>query len=434
MKLKILTTYLCIVFSIHFSSSQNPNNEYLEYGRSIVDTLSSPYFFGRGYLKEGMRNASFFIATEMYKLKLDKYPEALNYYQNFTYPVNTFPNTIYLGFDDEWLDLGKDFIPGALSSSLKGEFSVYWLDSNVVSSPAAYEKFSKTDFSNSVIVIDEKGIKTSEGKQVLNMMNRNPFSAKAIINVKDKLILAVRQDTVPFAVIDVKRTAISRSATKVRISIQNQFVPEFRTANMVGGIKGSEKPDSFIVFTAHYDHVGGIGNDVYFPGANDNASGTAMLLSLAKYYSKPENKPKYSMLFIAFAGEEAGLLGSRHYVLKNPVKPVRNIKFLINMDMVGTGEEGISVVNGLKHTNEFAILKELAQRNNLIDSLRAGGPASNSDHYYFTEQGVPAFFVFTRGGIQAYHDVYDRSETLPLTKFAELHELLRKFVDAIYYK
>src|SRR5690606_9977732 len=209
----------------------------------------------------------------------------------------------------------------------------------------------------SVIVIDDKGVASTEGKQVMKQMAGNPFSAKAIIYIKDKLTMPVRQDTASFAEFYVLRSAVKGKAAKTRISIKNKFEPEFKAANLVGAVKGSEKPDSFIVFTAHYDHVGGIGNQIYFPGANDNASGTAMLLSLAKYYSKPENRPKYSILFIAFAGEEAGLLGSLHYVLKKPVKPLNHIKFLINLDMVGTGDEGIAVVNGLKQTQEFELLK-----------------------------------------------------------------------------
>ncbi|WP_448636180.1 M28 family peptidase [Pedobacter panaciterrae] len=66
-----------------------------------------------------------------------------------------------------------------------------------------------------------------------------------------------------------------------------------------------------MVITAHYDHLGGMGNKTYFPGANDNASGISFLLSLAKYYAA--NPQPYTMAFICFAGEEAGLLGSKYF-------------------------------------------------------------------------------------------------------------------------
>ena len=87
-----------------------------------------------------------------------------------------------------------------------------------------------------------------------------------------------------------------------------------------------------------------MGKDVYFPGANDNASGVAMLLNLANYYSKKENQPKCSIAFIAFAGEEAGLLGSK-YFSEHPLIPLNKMKFLVNLDLLGTGDEGMMVVN-----------------------------------------------------------------------------------------
>ena len=83
---------------------------------------------------------------------------------------------------------------------------------------------------------------------------------------------------------------------------------------MLGYVEGSHFPDSFILFSAHYDHLGHMGKNIFIAGANDNASGTSMLLNLAAHYAKPENKPKYSVMFIAFGAEEAGLIGSKFYV------------------------------------------------------------------------------------------------------------------------
>src|SRR4030095_9120627 len=108
--------------------------------------------------------------------------------------------------------------------------------------------------------------------------------------------------------------------------------------NVLGMVPGTLYPDSFIVFTAHYDHLGRMGKKALFPGANDNASGSAMIIDLARYYAQPANRPKCSLLFIAFAGEEAGLIGSRYYT-ENPILPLEQIKFLINLDLMGNGEE-----------------------------------------------------------------------------------------------
>ncbi|MBA3704830.1 MAG: M28 family peptidase, partial [Bacteroidetes bacterium] len=158
------------------------------------------------------------------------------------------------------------------------------------------------------------------------------------------------------------------------------------------------------------------------------ASGCAMLLNLAKFYSRPENKPKCSIAFIAFGGEEIGLIGSKHYT-DHPLFPLKNIKFLLNMDIMGTGEEGITVVNGTLFKKEFEKLKQINTENNFIKDVKVRGKAANSDHYHFSENGVKAFFIYTMGGIKAYHDIYDRAETLPLNEFEDLFKMITKFGD-----
>src|SRR5690606_25921598 len=116
---------------------------------------------------------------------------------------------------------------------------------------------------------------------------------------------------------------------KITVEIQ----PEYRShnaRNVIGYIKGTAFPDSFIVFSAHYDHLGMMGKQALFPGANDNASGVAMMLDIMHHYKK--NPPAYSVCFMAFAGEEAGLLGSYYYTEK-PLFPLGQIAMLINLDL-----------------------------------------------------------------------------------------------------
>jgi Zn-dependent M28 family amino/carboxypeptidase len=183
-----------------------------------------------------------------------------------------------------------------------------------------------------------------------------------------------------------------------------------------------------IVFTAHYDHLGGIGPKVFFPGANDNASGVSMVLNLLKYYST--HRPRYKTVFVFFAGEEAGLLGSSFFVQSNYL-PLKNIKFLINLDLLGTGDEGIMVVNGAIHERQFNLLRQINDENGLLPEIKKRGKAANSDHYWFSEKGVPAFFIYTMGGIKAYHDVHDVEKTLPLTKYKATFELLIRFAEVL---
>ncbi len=227
-----------------------------------------------------------------------------------------------------------------------------------------------------------------------------------------------------------------RVAQKDSIEVDAKYHSDYQTQNILGYIKGTQHPDSFIVFSAHYDHLGMRGKDVYFPGANDNASGCAMLLTLAKYYAKQAlpleggggGGLKYSIAFMAFGGEEIGLLGSKYYV-EHPIFPLKQIKFLINMDIMGTGDEGIKVVNATEHKKEFETLVKINEEKKLLPSVQPRGKAKNSDHYFFEEAGVKTFFIYTLGGIKAYHDIYDKPETLPLTKFEETFELLTEFVN-----
>jgi Zn-dependent M28 family amino/carboxypeptidase len=171
-----------------------------------------------------------------------------------------------------------------------------------------------------------------------------------------------------------------------------------------------------------------MGKTVYFPGANDNASGVAMLLSLARYYSQPGNKPNCSIVFMAFSGEEVGLLGS-HYYVEHPLFPMTRIKFLTNMDILGTGNEGITVVNATVYDSAFKKLQEINTAGNYLPALKPRGKAAISDHHFFTEKNIPSFYIYTLGGIKAYHDTCDRRETLPLTEFEDLFSLLREFTD-----
>ena len=107
---------------------------------------------------------------------------------------------------------------------------------------------------------------------------------------------------------------------------------------------------------------------------------------------------------------------------------------MINLDLVGTGENGMTAVNATIYPKQFAMLKAINEANNYLPKINSRGKAPNSDHYFFSEKGVPAFFFYTQGGIDAYHDIYDRPETLPLTKYNNLFKLIIGFNDRLMNK
>lgn len=215
----------------------------------------------------------------------------------------------------------------------------------------------------------------------------------------------------------------------VNLQLDAQLIHNYPTQNLAAVVRGSAQPDSFVVVSAHYDHLGMMGSKTYFPGANDNASGVALLLELAAHYARPENRPACSVAFLLFGAEEAGLVGSSYFV-RHPLLPLPRIKFLLNLDLLGTGEEGATVVNGRVYEAAFRQLTALNDAHRYLPRLTARGPAANSDHFPFSEAGVPAFFMYTRGGSLAYHDVNDRPAALSLVGFAGAYGLARDFLDA----
>ncbi|MBC7615538.1 MAG: M28 family peptidase [Pedobacter sp.] len=352
------------------------------YTRKTLNTLTSPALWGRGYTKNGMAKAAKFIEREFAKNGL----KTIN--QDFIFSVNTFPGTMDLTVNGKKLIPGKDFIVGQASKGLIGSGMLFQRDS--------------THF-----VAD---------------------STKLILTVQPKLTWSVATKVEDFTEILIKKEVIEQKPQSFEVNIENRFIPDFKATNIYASIKGTKYPDSVIVITAHYDHLGGMGKSTYFPGANDNASGVSLLLSLAKFYAK--NPQPYTVAFICFAAEEAGLIGSKYFT-ENPLLKLAQIRFLINLDLVGTGEAGATVVNATIYPKAFALLNSINDREKYLVKINPRGKAANSDHYFFTEKGVPAFFLYTQGGTAAYHDVEDKAKTLPFTVYENLFKLIVEFSGAL---
>jgi hypothetical protein len=347
------------------------------------------------------------------------------YFQEFTFPINTFPGKMELRFGEKTLTPASEFAINCASPGLSGSFAVKILNQKTFKSEKSTWEFNNADFTNTVLLIDT-GFK--------DIRNTKLQSARALLTINDEPFIwsvAGAEDTLNHPKIKVLRSAIPKKYKEISFDIANEFYAKYPTQNICGYIRGSVAPDTFIVFTAHYDHLGEMGQGNIFPGANDNASGTAMLLDLARHYSDTANKPYYSIAFIFFTGEEAGLHGSEYYS-GQPLFPLKQIKFLINLDMVGTGSEGIKVVNGSIFTKEFSLLKTLNDNGKFIKTVSPRGESSNSDHYYFYKNGVPAVFIYTQGKeYKEYHSMGDKASGLPLTAYDGLFRLMTAFVKAL---
>lgn len=413
------------------------------YARKVIDTLASPGMHGRGYVNNGHLIASDYISNEFRSFGLLSFEKSGSYFQEFSFPVNTFPGKVEATFEfadgkKEKCLPGDKFLVRSSSPSVKGCYKIVRLDASVVSSDSRWNEFMARNHKKEFVLVDTAGVRDKAQLTKLTNFVKYPPTVKGILlpvvltHIEgsencSKLTpwdFSTYQSTVPVLEIDPSLA----TATKIDVNIGAKMLSNVQSRNVVGYVRGSEQPDSFIVFTAHYDHLGRMGAQVYFPGANDNASGVAMMLNLAKYYSSPERAPKYSIVFIAFGAEEVGLIGSAYFVI-HPLVPLPRIHFLINMDILGTGDEGITVVNSTLYNNEFVKLKQLNDTNHYLPLVKPRGKAAISDHHFFTEKGVPCFYIYTLGGIKAYHDTCDKPGTLPLTEYDDLFRLLTDFTS-----
>ena len=413
------TTFLFVFFS---------GTAQVEQARKWIDSLTAPDFHGRGYVQGGDSIAAEFLARRF--REFGALPYKKDYFQRFHFQVNTFPGKMDVAINGSALKPGEDYVTDPVSGGGKGEWKIFEVSLGNLSQFAAILKSEKGK--HYCYVFDLGVMKDQDSLAAFQELMMFTAEVAPVIKLQEeKFMWSVATDFAlkqPFILL--KREVyfgLSADVNTLTLNI-DQKLNKHQTQNVIGYISGKNKKALPVVFTAHYDHLGRMGNETLFPGANDNASGVAMLLALMEHYAK--NQPERTVVFMAFAAEEAGISGSKYYV-ENPLFPLKKIHFLINMDLAGTGDDGITVVNGTEFKEEFLLLTRINQENEYLKEVKVRGKAANSDHYWFTQKGVPCFFIYTLGGVSHYHDIYDVAETLPLTKFNAYHRLLLDFVKAL---
>jgi aminopeptidase YwaD len=411
-----------ILVTLFFSGLFLFGNAQVESAKKWIDSLTSVNFHGRGYVNKGDRIAAEFLARRFQEFGLKAYKGS--YFQYFDMQVNRFPDKMSFAVNGNSLRPGIDFLADPSSGGGEGEYRLFYVE---VENINQLQKKLKTE-KNTAYVFEPGKYKGDTLNFVNELMYFVADNAPVIKIQEEKFTWSVASNASSFPFIWLNKQVFeqlsSGDSTTVRFSITQELV-KHKTQNVVGYIPGKNKKAKPVVITAHYDHLGRMGSETVFPGANDNASGVSMMLSLMEHFSK--NKPERTIVFMAFAAEEAGILGSKYYV-ENPLFPLKNIRFLVNIDLAGTGDDGVTVVNGTEFKDEFLLLSRINQEKKYLKEVRVRGRAANSDHYWFTLKGVPCFFIYTMGGVSHYHDIYDVAETLPLTKFNEYHNLLLDFI------
>lgn len=258
--------------------------------------------------------------------------------------------------------------------------------------------------------------------------------------------------TLAEAIIGSKKGKVTKAVKKMAkkgkskgVSLKTNFTGKFDNyinllegKNVLGFIEGSDLKDELIVVSAHYDHLGKRGSDI-FNGADDNGSGTSTVLDMAEAFKLAKEAghgPRRSMLFLLVTGEEKGLLGSQWYA-ENPTFPLENIVADVNVDMIGRiddeHEDGnyIYVIGSDRLSTDLHKINEQANNNYtqmVLDYTYNSEEDPNryyyrSDHYNFAVKGIPAIFYFS-GVHKDYHRPSDTIEKILFDKVEKTGHLI----------
>ena len=434
--------------------------------------LASPELRGRATGSPELEKAAQYIADRFKADGLQPVPGQKSYLQAFEVTTSAKIGTanrfdFTQGSDSQTLQVKKEFAPISFSSSGKASGSVVFAGYGITAPEYNYDDYSGIDAKGKFVLVlkdepqeyDPKSVFDGKGYTDHSQIYHKAATAKAhgakgVIVVADRinhktdadelepfghaegptdagiLIVQVREEVVnPWFQaagknleeiekgIDADLKPRSFMLSKVEVRENVDVTRAVKTAhNVVAYLPG--QTDEYIIFGAHYDHLG-LGEQfsmapklagTVHPGADDNASGTAGVLELARYFSS-QPKPKRGYVFMTFAGEELGLLGSSYYA-NHPELPLKNAVAMINMDMIGRVRDGKLYIGGVgtgstlradldKATPHFPKLKIDYTGNSANDS---------SDHTSFSSKQVPILFFFSglHGDYHKPSDTWDK--------------------------
>lgn len=394
-----------------------------KYAIYCKDTLASEYMAGRAYIDNGDKKAATFIRNELKESGVKLLGE--NGFQKLSFPINNIMDLkLSMRYLKKPLKLGEDYL--VFGSSPSANMVLENVKPLIFNTKKQIEEIKPKKLQDKVLLFNTKTLSYVDIIVFLRSLKKENVTPKlAVIQGYDKIPYYTGRALMDFPILQLKGNIIYKKIKHLSLEIKSEFISSYESQNVWGIVEGTKHKDSCFVFIAHYDHLGKVGN-VHFPGANDNASGVAVLLDLAKYYAK--NPAEHSVAFIFATGEEIGLLGSK-FAAENPYIDLEKVKFLFNLDMCGTGATGVAVINGLKEPEAGKLLQEINNENQWFIKVFLGEESCNSDHCHFVQKGVPAHFLFTYGcEYNEYHTIYDNGKDLPFTKHIDFCNLLKEFV------
>jgi hypothetical protein len=295
--------------------------------------------------------------------------------------------------------------------------------------------------SKSATQTNDRVLATTEGGRAMNS-SQVPTLSMSREALEPLLVKSLGKtlDQLEAQIADTKRPA-SQRLPNVQISGQVEVVPSKATVRNVAALLpgAGALAQEYIIVGAHYDHVGMGGEGSLAPGtiavhngADDNGSGTVSILEVARLLSQNQAPNRRSILFMTFAAEERGLLGSEHYV-RHPAIPLEQTVAMVNLDMIGRMHEGVLVVFGMGTASEFSQWLDEANQPVKLDLSKENAGLGPSDHQSFYQRGIPIFHFFT--GLHAqYHRPSDDLELIDFSGLARITLLVASLTEQLAIK
>jgi len=441
--------------------------------------LASDELEGRGLRTNGINKAADFIAHHFKRMTLQKAPSLDDYFQEFQLTVDTRTSAATnLRFDGRSYKLDEDFVPLAFSDEAKFDGPVAFVGYSIANPEAKYDDFAGVDLNAKVALALRYEPHDEKGQSRFSSHGSSPFAAltektnaaadhgaRALLivnppNFHDERLTSMTRrggEKCPIPVLMISRNVanelLAKSAAGDLKSLQEKIdasgVPASQdlggvtisgnvqiertrkeVKNVVAMLPGNgPHKDEYIVVGAHYDHLGKGEPGSLAPnrkeihnGADDNASGTVAMLEAASRLVQEKHRDR-SILFVAFTGEEQGLLGSDQFV-KNPPVPIEKIVFMINLDMVGRVQKDTLLVGGSGTAEGFEKIVQKADARSPLKLKTAGGDVGAkggigpSDHASFAKMKIPVIFFFS-GTHKDYHRPTDDADKINYEGMAE---------------
>ena len=391
--------------------------------KKIVKELSSAKYQGRGYAEDGANKAGKYLAKEFAKAGVDEV-----ICQPFTLNINTFPGKMEVSVDGKKLIPGVDFTLREFNPGLKGEFKIYYIDTLNYNPDKIFADLESPEYKGAFVVCDFM-FTYKHSKDFRKIASKAECSCSGMLYTWEeplKFYKAYGEKVREKPILWVK-PSFPKDAKTIKVDMENKFLENYECFNVIGKVEGKSH-DSCYVFTAHYDHLGKLGKKTYYPGAHDNASGTATIVTLAAHYAK--NQPEYDMYFIAFSGEDSNLHGSEWYV-EHPLAPLSQIKYLINLDMIADNNPLQYCEVSKEGMRGFATFEQVNAEKGYFKAMDRHEIDGNSDHWPFALKNVPCIFLMNEGGdaYKYYHTVYDTYKNHIFTNYEPIFKLVRDFVE-----